>query len=292
MLARTLTLARRRPLAPFLLAATLAVDAWMLADVRGPGFMTLISEVGVLVALAGQAGLLGLWTAHRRRGWFLRWLVSVLACGLAAGALTREVSPSDWALVFVSLTCVHALTVVGLAGGPIAKGLSGGSLRGLRFSVADVVGASTVVAFSAATLRWSGVPWSAELFIPPAVAAGLTLAAWWMTRLARVPWISAALHLAIYTTVGAYVATFGHIVWEGVVMALYLVAPLWLVTTTWLVGLKVGGDARRRRRLRRDARAPRLALYSEPEPSPPEAPTPTLPTTMAPTTAEGFDASV
>lgn len=144
---------RRRPLLPFLLAATVAIDATIvfsgsnLGDILGDEFWRLF----ILGTVVGQIGLLGIWVASAWQGIVLRLGIAVLASQVIAIVLTDPFSSDQWMDVF-AMSAVSLFLLAATISTAAASRLLAGCLNHqksrfpLVFSVGTLLLLTTVVA--------------------------------------------------------------------------------------------------------------------------------------------------
>lgn len=161
---------RRRPLLPFLLAATAAMDlAFLWLDNSNP-FVT--------GAVAAQIALLGIWVTWSRRGIMPRACVAfgVVLFGLAASnslALGRSEGPgevNELSLKAVGTAVVFASLAATTFGAAVMRWLLGrfrhrGLVRRFRFGIGTLLGVISLVALFLATSRFNLWPTSDEYFL-------------------------------------------------------------------------------------------------------------------------------
>ncbi|MEM6655382.1 MAG: hypothetical protein AAF596_06225, partial [Planctomycetota bacterium] len=172
---------RRRPLLPFLLAATLAVDCVLLA----------VADLGVgafhISFAFAQLGLLGLWAGQLRRRWKARSLGAIVAAVVASSSFASFEGVNEMFTIYLGFfAAVCFMTVATQYVARVRTTRDGHSTpdgRGeappLRFSIAGVLTATTIVAVLASLLRFIDVPlfplWTAAVCLPLAVLPVITL---------------------------------------------------------------------------------------------------------------------
>ena len=170
---------RRRPLAPFLLAATVAF-----------GFATAISSDQTIWGsyAYGIAGLLGLWASQLRRGWIARLLIAGGATTATAfiGLLRNSHSQFSRSLTIlllymamVTLACAVIRILISLRQPRDGTGRS----KPVRFSVMGLLAIMTFVAVVTPLLRLADLPPEVNLFAAIyAIWSTLPMIALLMTR--------------------------------------------------------------------------------------------------------------
>ena len=146
----------RRPLLPFLLAATLALDlmiAMLPVDLfQGEATITTLAT-GLIV---GQIGLLALWVVSYRTAWRSRLCLTLLLLAALAGILQRTVQTTlDIALSYSVVAFAGALITCGAVHWFLAWRHGLRSIpRHWRFNIASMIAATTLIALIAVIIRY------------------------------------------------------------------------------------------------------------------------------------------
>lgn len=161
---------RRRPLLPFLLAATAAMDLAFLWLDNGNPFVT--------GAVAAQIALLGIWVTWSRRWIMPRACVAfgavlfglAVSGGLALGQSEGSGEASELSLKAVGTAVVFASLAATTFGAAFMQWLLGrfrhrGLVRRFRFGIGTLLGMISLVALFLATSRFNLWPTSDEYFL-------------------------------------------------------------------------------------------------------------------------------
>lgn len=148
---------RRRPLLPFLLLATVAVNAVAIATLfLEVGHQDLVE--GIAAAwIAGQMQLVAVWTVWHQRGFIARALCTLIACPVLAKCFhwsSDNYFIDEYPIILFVFCCGAICTAVATSillwiNRAIAKDLSSVAYPRWRFTVVNLLGLMTIVAIFA-----------------------------------------------------------------------------------------------------------------------------------------------
>jgi hypothetical protein len=138
---------RRRPLLPFLLAATLAVDVVLAASLQASPNAAFIAGFGFLL---GQIGLLAVWSLHTPR-WIAQRLLLALGVTVIVGRwfLSTEAEDIPWYTTFV--LAIDCIVLAGFHWIRQRRKLLHTKRR--RFGIGGILAWTTIAAVAIAALR-------------------------------------------------------------------------------------------------------------------------------------------
>ncbi len=175
---------RQRPLTPFLLAATVALNL-MLVTKGGD----LDDDFG-LTTMVAQLGLLAIWAGQLRRYWAVRLFLA--AIGVVALAFVWALGVQHALSEILTVFACYTLAVTGLNAlcrliGRLLTKRSDGHRHKFRFSIGGVLALTTTTAIAATLWRYRDLPKgeTVELLLGFGSWALLPLLAWGVVRTAR-----------------------------------------------------------------------------------------------------------